>query len=161
MQLTAHQQRVLTALQQVKGPLSAYALLDRLRGDGFSAATQVYRALERLAAYGMVHRLETLSAYVSCAHSTGCRHDHTAFAICETCGHIEELADKSLSRYISRRMKDNAFSVRVATIELLGTCATCSRSGIVKERESGTKDIHLESLRCSDPITTEAAKGPT
>jgi Fur family transcriptional regulator, zinc uptake regulator len=160
MQLTAHQQRVLAALQQVKGPLSAYALLDRLRGDGFSAATQVYRALERLAAYGMVHRLETLNAYVSCAHSNDCRHDSIAFAICETCGHVEEIADKNLGHCISRRMNDSAFSVRTATIELLGTCTTCSRSLLFNGGESGMKSTHLESVPCSDPVTSKVAKEP-
>ena len=74
MQLTANQQRVLATLQEASSPLSAYALLDRLREAGFGAPVQVYRALERLAEQGLVHRLESLNAYVSCSHSGGCRH---------------------------------------------------------------------------------------
>ena len=57
MPLTANQQRVLTTLRQADGPLTAYALLDRLREQGFNAPAQVYRALERLAEQDLVHRL--------------------------------------------------------------------------------------------------------
>lgn len=126
MQLTNHQQRVLTTLQQAREPLSAYALLDRLREQGISAPTQVYRALERLEKDGLVHRLQTLNAYVSCTHSTGCRCDARAFAICENCGHVDEFTDNDLTHWLSRWIKSNAFSLRSSTIELRGQCATCA-----------------------------------
>lgn len=125
MQLTANQQRVFETLQQANGPLSAYALLDRLREQGFSAPTQVYRALERLAEHDLVHRLETLNAYVPCAHPGSCQHDFRAFAICDICGHVDEFADTDLRHSFGRWIKDNAFSLRNSTIELRGECATC------------------------------------
>ena len=125
MQLTADQQRVLATLQEASSPLSAYALLDRLREAGFSAPVQVYRALERLAEQGLVHRLESLNAYVSCSRSGGCRHGLKAFAICDNCGHVDEFTDNRLGRYLGRRMKDNAFSLRSSTIELHGKCEAC------------------------------------
>ncbi|AGR69052.1 Fur family transcriptional regulator [Burkholderia pseudomallei] len=126
MQLTANQQRVLETLQQANGPLSAYALLDRLRDRGFSAPTQVYRALERLAEHDLVHRLETLNAYVSCTHPGRCQHDFRAFAICDVCGHVDEFANTDLRRCLGRWIKESAFSLRSSTIELHGECATCS-----------------------------------
>ena len=129
MQLTANQQRVLTTLQQADSPLSAYALLDQLREQGFSAPTQVYRALERLAEHGLVHRLETLNAYVSCVHSAGCQHDLKAFAICDNCGHVDEFIDNDLGHCLGRWMHKNAFSLRNASIELHGSCATCTGLG--------------------------------
>lgn len=110
MQLTANQQRVLETLQQANGPLSAYALLDRLRDRGFSAPTQVYRALERLAEHDLVHRLETLNAYVSCTHPGRCQHDFRAFAICDVCGHVDEFANTDLRRCLGRWIKESAFS---------------------------------------------------
>lgn len=133
MQLTANQQHVLATLQQANGPLSAYSLLDRLRGQGFSAPTQVYRALERLAEHGLVHRLETLNAYVSCAHAAGCRHGFTAFAICDNCGHVDEFTDAGLSRCLGRWMKTNAFALRDTTIELHGKCAACSEPALTSQ----------------------------
>lgn len=59
---------MLSTLQDVKRALSAYALLHRLRAVNFLAPTQVHRALERLSQHGLVHRLESLNAYVSCVH---------------------------------------------------------------------------------------------
>ncbi|HCF1774321.1 TPA: transcriptional repressor [Pseudomonas aeruginosa] len=129
MQLTPHQQRVLTTLRHASEPLSAYALLDRLRDEGFKAPMQVYRALERLAEQGLVHRLETLNAYVSCAHAAGCRHGFTAFAICDDCGHVDEFTDKDLSHCLTRWMKNNAFSLRSSTIEFYGKCTNCGGPG--------------------------------
>lgn len=126
MSLTTNQQRVLDTLQQTKNPLSAYALLDRLRGAGFSAPVQVYRALERLAEQGLVHRLESLNAYVPCTHSDGCRRGLMAFAICDECGHVDEFTDDGLGRCLGRWMKNNAFSLRSSTIELHGKCAACA-----------------------------------
>ncbi len=126
MQLTNNQQRVLATLQQASGPLSAYALLDRLRAEGFSAPAQVYRALERLAEHGLVHRLETLNAYVTCTHPKDCRHGMTAFAICDNCGNIDEFVDIDLGRCLGRWMKNSAFAMRDSTIELRGRCANCA-----------------------------------
>lgn len=71
MPLTANQEAVYAALRRAQSPLSAYALLARLREQGFNAPTQVYRALDRLLEQGIVHRLESMNAYVSCRHSDG------------------------------------------------------------------------------------------
>src|SRR5256885_5597381 len=59
--LTTKQQRVLDTLRQAGAPLTAYALLDQLRDHGLTAPTQVYRALDKLAEQGVVHRLESRS----------------------------------------------------------------------------------------------------
>lgn len=126
MPLTANQERVFTALREAERPLSAYAVLDKVRGAGLSAPTQVYRALDRLLAQGLVHRLDSLNAYVSCTHAGGCQHGFTAFAICDGCGHVDEFVDDSLSRGLGRWMKRSAFSMKRATIELHGECAACS-----------------------------------
>lgn len=130
MQLTTNQQRVLTLLQQTGSPLSAYALLDRLRGQGLTAPTQIYRALERLEERGLVHRLETLNAYVSCAYPSGCQRHLKAFAICDDCGHVNEFTDSNLDSCLNRWMKSNTFSLHDSTIELHGRCASCSALGL-------------------------------
>lgn len=126
MPLTANQQRVLTTLQQAKVPLSAYALLERLRKPGFNAPTQVYRALGRLVEQGLVHRLETMNAYVSCSHPRDCKHSFMAFAICDTCGHIDEFVDNDLSRSLGRWAKNHAFALGSTAIEIHGQCGACA-----------------------------------
>ncbi|EDY8730854.1 transcriptional repressor [Salmonella enterica] len=130
MELTENLQRVLETLKQSNSPLSAYALLNQLRTQGFSAPMQVYRALERLAEYGLVHRLESLNAYVTCTHSEGCQQGFKAFAICDNCGHVDEFTDADLRRCLGRWMKHSAFSLSRSTIELHGRCATCSAPGL-------------------------------
>jgi Fur family transcriptional regulator, zinc uptake regulator len=126
MPLTANQQRVLATLVEAKRPLSAYAVLDKVRGAGFSAPTQVYRALDRLLEEGMVHRLESLNAYVSCTCAKGHSHGPMAFAICGECGGVDEIDDKGLQRALGRWAKSHAFALRNAAIELRGQCAACS-----------------------------------
>lgn len=126
MALTESQQRVFEALKQADSPLSAYVLLDLLRDQGFRAPIQVYRALDRLAEHGLVHRLESLNAYVTCVHPEGCQQGFKAFAICDSCGHVDEFTDNDLRRSLGRWMKSNAFSMSSSTIELHGRCATCT-----------------------------------
>ena len=130
MRMTANQQSVFAALQGADGPLSAYALLDQLRGEGFSAPTQVYRALDRLLERGLVHRLETMNAYVACAHPVGCEHGVRAFAICDNCGHVDEFTDQDLARCLGRWTQGHAFSLNQSTVELHGLCASCASTGV-------------------------------
>jgi Fur family zinc uptake transcriptional regulator len=86
--LTRNQNLVLSVLQSCDQPLTAYTILGRLRDDGIKAPLQVYRALEKLLEAGLIHRLESMNAFVVCCHS---RHGQihprmTTFAICEACG---------------------------------------------------------------------------
>src|SRR5690606_9624291 len=77
--LTRNQTLVLDALEKADAPLSAYTILDRLRGDGLRAPLQVYRALEKLLSAGLVHRLESLNAFVACARPHCHAHGMIAF----------------------------------------------------------------------------------
>ena len=81
--LTRNQSLVFNALTRAPGPLSAYSLLDQLRDKGLRAPLQVYRALDKLVAFGMVHRLESLNAFVACRHPDCETHENIAFTICE------------------------------------------------------------------------------
>lgn len=126
MKLTANQQRVLATLQQANGPLSAYALLDRLRAHGINGPAQVYRALKNLGERGLVHRLETLNAYVTCSHPEERRHGMTIFAICDNCGNVDEFMSDDVGRCLGTWIKNNAFSMSNSTLELRGRCANCS-----------------------------------
>lgn len=126
MQLTTNQQRVLDTLQQSSRPLSAYKILDSLRSEGFRAPMQIYRALGYLAEQGLVHRLESLNAYVSCAGPCADKEGVRAFAICDCCGQVDEFFVPSLNRYFGSWIKQNVFSLGRSTIELHGKCAACS-----------------------------------
>ena len=63
--LTKNQALVLKVLINASQPLGAYAILDKLRGNGFKAPLTVYRALEQLADQGLVHKLESLNSWTT------------------------------------------------------------------------------------------------
>ncbi len=124
-ELTKNQSLVYDALTGAEGPLSAYTILDRLRGSGFRAPLQVYRALDKLVEFGMVHRLESLNAFVACRHP-GCDTCETiAFAICEKCGKVAEVADEELARQLNDLAERTGFTPKKSIVEVRGHCRDC------------------------------------
>jgi Fur family zinc uptake transcriptional regulator len=124
--LTKNQQLVFDALSGAEGPLSAYTILDRLREQGVRAPPQVYRALDKLVELGMVHRLESLNAFVACRHPGCDTHEETiAFAICEDCGKVAEISNDGLSDELGQIARRAGFLLKKSTVELRGLCGAC------------------------------------
>ena len=124
-ELTKNQSLVFGTLNRADGPFTAYAILDLLRDEGFRAPLQVYRALEKLLDFGLVHRLESLNAFVACTHPECSHNQAVAFAICETCGNVLEFTPDAALQDLSRWAGDSGFSPSKTTIELRGTCHRC------------------------------------
>ncbi len=124
--LTKNQSLVMGALSEAKAPLSAYKILDQLREHGFRAPLQVYRALDKLVEFGMVHRLESLNAFVACRHPRCDAHEVIAFTICESCGQVVEFSDNSLTRRLKSLVRETGFLPKKTTIELRGICRACA-----------------------------------
>ena len=124
--LTKNQRLVLGALERAGAPLGAYALLDELRPEGFKAPLQVYRALEKLQESGFVHRLESLNAFVACAGAHCHATRTTAFAICESCGAVEEFSDEVVAARLADRALERRFRPARTTVEIKGLCAVCA-----------------------------------
>ena len=124
--LTRNQNLVLDVLADAEAPLSAYSILDHLRADGIRAPLQVYRALDKLQQLGLCHKLESINAFVACAHE----HAHekgalTAFAICEKCGRVDEFADPVVAERLAAWAHHTGFATDHATIEIRGRCKDC------------------------------------
>ncbi|WP_412058098.1 Fur family transcriptional regulator [Bartonella sp. DGB2] len=124
--LTRNQSLVLNTLLHAKAPLSAYTILDRLRGEGFRAPLQVYRALEKLIEKQYVHRLDSANAFMACAKPEGCTTGLNAFMICEKCGHAREIPDTGLQTAISCLAQKNGFLPQNTNIEIRGLCMQCT-----------------------------------
>lgn len=132
--LTKNQALVFDALNRAEGPMSAYTILDKLRDHGFRAPLQVYRALDKLTEFGLVHRLESLNAFVACAHrdheccggSHGHGHGTVAFAICESCNHVMEFHDHEVDHRLENWAKAKGFKPAKTTIEIRGLCERCA-----------------------------------
>ncbi len=123
-QLTALRRRVLELVWAGHKPVGAYQVLDALRADGRSAAPPtVYRALDFLLAQGLVHRVESLNAFIGCPHP-GEAHA-TQFLICKDCGTAVELDDPRIDRAIDGTAAKLGFAVAARTVEISGTCADC------------------------------------
>ena len=125
LKLTRNQSLVLERLNAAGKPLSAYAILDDLREDGLKAPLQVYRALEKLMETGLVHRLESLNAFIACAHPNCQTRDMIGFAVCETCGKAEEFTAPDVESHLSRWCRDKGFERQKTTFEIRGLCETC------------------------------------
>lgn len=118
---------ILRTLRSAKAPMSAYALLDALRGDRIKAPTTVYRALSRLIEDGVVHRVESLGAYVACkcrSHAPGA----TVLTICRDCGHVEELPDIDAVQRLHVNAARAGFQVDATVVELTGRCVSCAKA---------------------------------
>jgi len=127
-ELPRNQALVYSALSDAGGPLSAYEILDRLRGAGLRAPLQVYRALEKLREAGLVHRLESLNAFVACCHPHEGHHESRAFAICDKCGVVAELEDERVAAELESLADRAGFASRTAVIELHGLCGACAKA---------------------------------
>ncbi len=123
--LTRNQTLVLDRLSKTDQPMSAYTLLDELRGDGLKAPLQVYRALDKLVAQGRVHRLDSISAFVACQHPDCQSHAATVFMICEKCGKVSEKADAGVAKALSTVARTEGFAMEHTSIEIRGACGKC------------------------------------
>ncbi len=124
--LNDSQRAALRALSEAGRPLTAYDVLDALRAERPTAAPPTaYRALERLIALGLAHRLESINAYVACC----AEHADAAplFAICDACGDVDEMADRGAVESLVARAGQSGFAPKKSVVELHGLCAGCQR----------------------------------
>jgi Fur family zinc uptake transcriptional regulator len=131
-QLTPLRRDVLALMLRAEQPIGAYALLDQLKASRAGAAPPtIYRALDFLLAQGLVHKLESLNAYVPCVHDhaegmAGGHHHPHQFLICGRCGVTAEICDPALTRALDTAASRAGFTVARATVELEGLCQACA-----------------------------------
>lgn len=106
------------------GPIKAYDVIDRFHPDGAAKPPTVYRALGFLEQMGLIHRIESLNAFVACgAHN----HKHTAgFLLCDCCGRSVEIAIPNVAD-IEASAQTAGFKVSHITMEARGLCQACSQ----------------------------------
>ena len=123
--LTEQRKAVLRLLCESDKPLSAYDLLDRMRVMIRNPAPPtVYRALDFLLEQGLVHKLESLHAFIGCTHP---EHPHASqFLICRDCGEVAEVEDPNIAKSLNAAVKAIGFRTKRPVVELLGTCAQCT-----------------------------------
>jgi Fur family zinc uptake transcriptional regulator len=123
--LTDTRRKVFELVIKAGQPVGAYRLLEAMQDKGTRVMPPtVYRALNFLQGKGLVHRIESLNAFIACTQH---EHEHEGqFLICSDCGKTEELADESVSEMLREKASAHGFTLTQQTIELKGLCKECA-----------------------------------
>ncbi|WP_209504839.1 MULTISPECIES: transcriptional repressor [unclassified Ruegeria] len=125
LRLTPVRRKVLEMLLQEHRALGAYAILDRLRDEGFGSQPPVaYRALEFLVQNGFVHKIERLNAFVACSHP-GAAHS-PAFMICRKCDAVAEAQSAPSKGVLGAAARAAGFEIERTVVEAEGLCPDCT-----------------------------------
>ena len=124
LRFTRLRRRVLELVWDSHRPVGAYEILAALNDEGKRAAPPtVYRALDFLIEAQLVHRLDSLNAYIGCADPSNA-HDGQ-FLICNSCRSVAELDDANLQQTVSERAARFGFRATHQVLEIQGICAAC------------------------------------
>ncbi len=122
----AKRDAILRVLRAARRPLTAYEIMERTRSAGVRAPTTASRALAQLVDDRLVHRIESINAFVACCHGR-CEGSPVAlFSICSGCGTAAEFDDPSIARRLRTRATDRGFAISAVTLEMRGLCQACA-----------------------------------
>jgi Fur family zinc uptake transcriptional regulator len=126
LQFTAPRRAVLKIIAASKKPLGAYEILEKLGKhlDNPKPPT-AYRALEFLQTHGLIHRIESLNAYLAC--HAGHRHSGSQFMICTACDAVIEAHICSLPESLQKKLVETSFNATYWSAEIHGLCAGCQK----------------------------------
>ena len=123
--LTPLRRRVLELIWGNHRAVKAYDLLAALSDeDGTAKPPTVYRTLEFLMELGLVHRIDSLNAFVGCPQPD--RRHSAQFLICGGCGEVSEMNAASIDRAVADQAAGSGFALSRQIIELHGKCPQCA-----------------------------------
>ena len=125
--LTPLRKEVLELILNASGPVGAYDLLAKLKGNAErpAAPPTVYRTLDFLLEKGFIHRLTSINAYIPCCHP---RAGHqAAFLICSECHAVKEASASGLIHELDALAHSDQFKAHHSIIEISGICQQCSK----------------------------------
>jgi Fur family zinc uptake transcriptional regulator len=124
--LTRLRSLVLDILVAAGEPIKAYDILEivRQKGQRLTPST-IYRILEFLERHDLVHRVNSLSAYVACRaeSETEC---YPFIVVCSNCQKTTEINDQELYKSIFRRLDDMGLGFSPGSVEIQGLCPQCA-----------------------------------
>lgn len=121
VRLTATRRAILEMLWQSHQPRKAYDLLAALSIKDTSAKPPtVYRALDFLLEMGLVHKVDSLNAFIAC----NSQHTHQ-YLICQNCGTVADIHDEDLNTMVQEKADRHGFRMTSPIIEVKGICAGC------------------------------------
>lgn len=124
VQLTPIRHQVLELIWESHKAVKAYELLDRLKPlQSAAKPATIYRALDFLIEQGLIHRVESLNAFVGCS-SSGHQHEQLLL-ICKHCNEVEERPATEVMQALSQELDQAGFIVHSKAIEIHGICIKC------------------------------------
>jgi Fur family zinc uptake transcriptional regulator len=125
--LTPIRRKVLELIWESHRAVKAYDLLDRIKPFEHAAKpATVYRALEFLIEQGLIHRVESLNAFIGCSCSE--RQHEQLLLICVQCHEVEERPSVMVMQAVARELEQAGFTIHHKAIEIHGVCAHCAQA---------------------------------
>ena len=126
LRLTKIRQQVLEIIWTQHNPIGAYDVLQKLQATGHKPAPPTaYRALEFLVSAKLIHRVESLNAYIGCP-TPNANHE-CQFYICISCGHVAEMNNSAVSEALDASALELGFVSQQPVIEVHGVCKSCHK----------------------------------
>jgi Fur family zinc uptake transcriptional regulator len=127
VRFTPIRREVLELIWESHRAVKAYDLLDRIKPKaGTAKPATVYRALEFLLEQGLIHRVESLNAFIGCSFSD--RQHEQLLLTCIRCNEVEERPAELVMAAIATELEQAAFSIQRKAIEIHGICGRCAAS---------------------------------
>ena len=124
LRLTQLRKKVLELVWQSHGPAKAYDILDQLaHKEGNAKPPTVYRSLDFLTQNGLVHKLNSLNAYIGCSHPNEIHACY--FLICDQCSEVKECCNSQLDDAIKHTAANSNFVSSQVVVEIKGLCEHC------------------------------------
>lgn len=125
VRLTPLRRKVLELVWESHRAVKAYDLLERIRpSEPAAKPATVYRALDFLIGQGLIHRVESLNAFVGCNCSE--RQHELLLLICAQCQEVEERPALAVMEAVAEEIRQAGFLVQRKAIEIHGLCAQCA-----------------------------------
>ena len=118
--------QVLELIWESHKAIKAYDLLQRITPKvGTTKPVTVYRALNFLMEQGLIHKVESLNAFIGCRFSD---HQHQQLLLtCSHCQEVEERPAEGVMEAIDRELEQASFTIYHKAIEIHGICAHCAQ----------------------------------
>ncbi len=125
VRFTEIRKQVLELIWESHCAVKAYDLLDKIKPHlGSAKPATVYRALDFLLEQGLIHKVESLNAYIGCSHAD---HKHEQLLLtCTRCHEVEERTGEKVMDAIAQELKKAGFVVQYKALEIHGLCAKCA-----------------------------------
>ncbi len=124
IRLTPIRRRIFELVWSNHKAVGAYELLETLHlEDPKAKPVTIYRALDFLLKAGLVHKIQSLNAFIGCLKPEIAH--HSVLLICNQCQKTDEIEAQQAYDNIYQLAEKNSFMPQHISLELHGCCKNC------------------------------------